>query len=176
LPPPPTPQIPSSSQKLGTPWRYIHPKLPPTPPFRIAQTTPRSPESQPQVQTLTFMDSLCTAPITVRRGVQGCPPPPPLISSSFLKEFSFRSPLAALFPRGLLLDRLGFNCSAPPGPGWNSTFPSPPPLSGAAAALSNFWETAISDSLNWSLYCLHVDVPDAGQLICIYSHYPLSAL
>lgn len=76
------------------------------------------------VQILTFRNSLCTASITLRRAVQGCPPP--FIISSFLKDFSFLHSLAALFPGGLLLDWLGFNCSAPPGSGWNFTFASPP--------------------------------------------------
>lgn len=156
------------------PCRYSHAKLPCTLHFVIAQSTTQSAKSQPRVQTLTFRNSLCTAPITLRKAAQGCPPL--FIISSFLKDFSFLRSLAALFPRGPLLDWLGFNCSGPPGSGWNSTFSSHPSLlSGAAAAFSDFWETVISASLSWSLYCLHVDMHDVGQLICIYSCYPLSA-
>lgn len=134
------------------PCRYIHVKLPPTLPFWIAQRTTWRCKSQHRVQSLTFRNSLCTAPITLRRAAPGHLPP--FIISFFLKDFSLLRSLAALFPRGLLLDWLGFNCSALPGSGWNFTFSSPPPLpSGAATALGDFWGAAISNSLRLCLYC-----------------------
>lgn len=168
------PQDSLLTTKIEVPCKYIHVKLPPPLPFWIAQRTTWRPKSQHRVQSLTFRNSLCTAPITLRRAAPGHPPP--FIISFFLKDFSLLRSLAALFPRGLLLDWLGFNCSALPDSGWNFTFASPPPLpSGAATALSDFWGTAISKSLSLSLYCLHVDMHDVGQLICIYSHHPLDA-
>lgn len=48
------------------------------------------------VQILTFRNSLCTAPITLRRAVQGCPPP--FIISSFLKDFFSSVRLLRYFP------------------------------------------------------------------------------
>lgn len=53
--------------------------------------------------------------------------------------------------------------------------PTPVLLCRAAAAPCDFSETASSDSPSLSVYCLHVDTHGVGQLICIYSHCPLSA-
>lgn len=143
---------PFLQQKLEVSCRYIHVKLPPTLPFWIAQRTTWRPKSQHRVQSLTFRNSLCTAPITLRRAAPGHLPP--FIISFFLKDFSLLRSLAALFPRGLLLDWLGFNYSALPVSGWNFTFSSPPPLpSGAATTPGDFWGTAINNSLSLSLYC-----------------------
>lgn len=143
---------PFPQQKLEVSCGYIHVELSPTLPFWIAQRTTWRPKSQHRVQSLTFRNSLCTAPITLRRAAPGHPPP--FIKSFFQKYFSLLSSLATLFPRGLLPDWLGFNCSALADSGWNFTFSSPPPLpSRAATALSDFWGTVISNSLSLSLYC-----------------------
>lgn len=134
-----------------------------------------------QGQILTFRNSLCTAPITLRRAAQGRRPHPH--HSSFplpLKIFLSSVRLLRYFPEDCCWIDWALIARPRRGSGWNFTFASSPHfplprLSEAAAALGDFRETAISDSLSLSLYCLHVDTPAVGQLICIYSRYPLSA-